>query len=182
MAQINWQTIFENVGGMAVFAGAIAWLARTLCAAIINRDLERVRTEFAKESWHFQRSWSEREKFFAGILTALYKLERTTLDGLDHFDGPNSDHDSSIDETEGFRRLMTERKAALEDIHAQMGAASVHLPDGDYAKLEKLFPALWNAAYDSLCTADFLRDSLELVVALRKEIRASAKRVLKIDE
>jgi hypothetical protein len=177
---MNWQNVIESVGGTAVAVAALAWLGRSLFTSVINRDLERARSEFAKESWHFQRSWTERERFFAGILTSLYKLEHSLSVSLDYFSRPGSEHDSSIDGSDGFQHLARDRSAALEDIHAQMGAASIHLPDRDYDKLEELFSALWNAGEDSVCTADFIRSSLQLVLKLRKEIRSSAKLALSV--
>jgi hypothetical protein len=68
-----------------VVAGLSAWIGGIVAGRIARKEAAR----FEREFWHFQRSWTEREKFFSSILTSLYKLERFTSSGLERFAEPD---------------------------------------------------------------------------------------------
>jgi len=183
---MNWRDIISNFGGTTIVATAIAavaaYLGRILIERMTNREIERVRTNFTNKAWHFQQSWTEQEKFFAGILTSLYKLERSLRSALDYFQEPGSEYNREIENSEHFKTLSAQGISATEEIHNQMGAASIHLPDDAYDELEKLFVSLWDVEEHSLCTADYLQRSLGLVIPLRTKIRSIAKRSLAIEQ
>jgi hypothetical protein len=143
-----------------------------------THDTEEIKNNLSGKNWLNQQQWAIREKYYLGLLAHLTKLRLSLVDREVRFDQPGSEYDNTIDETDHFKRLRHIGDEAHQAIRDLIGPAAVFLSEETIKQLEQLDRDYWNAAEDSVCTADYTTKARKLVDAAQAAVLAEAKKDL----
>lgn len=125
-----------------------------------TRDTEEIKSALSNTAWISQQSWTMRERLYSELVTNLALLKLSIEDRKEYFDQPGSEHNSSIDETDHFKRLRQQGAEAFGKLRNQIGPASIFLSKQTITALESLVRSEWHASVDALCSADYLETFL----------------------
>ena len=120
---------------------------------------EGIKAELAKGSWLHQQEWYLKEKYYSGVLDALYRFKRSLSAQLDHYMEPGSEHhDATINEREHFKRQDKLGNEALQDLQRLHGPAEIVISKRAIEALETFYSADWHASNFSVCNKEYLSD------------------------
>ena len=120
---------------------------------------EEIKTEMAKGSWLHQQEWHLKEKYYSGVLDALYRFKQSLSARLDHYMEPGSEHhDASINQSERFKRQGKLGSEALQDLQRLHGPAEIVISARAIEALDKFYSADWHASNFSACNEEYLSD------------------------
>lgn len=120
---------------------------------------EGIKADMAKGSWLHQQEWHLKEKYYSGVLDALYRFKQSLSARLDHYIEPGSEHhDATINESEHFKRQGRLGSEALQDLQRLHGPAEIVISARAIEALEKFYSADWHASNFSACNEEYLGD------------------------
>lgn len=143
---------------------------------------ESIKVELSSRHWLNQQQWSIREKHYADLLAHLAKLRLSLQDQDSYYMRPGSAYDSSISENKHFKELSRIGYESLCAIREQVGPASVFLSDKTIETLEVLVREHGNLAESSICTAEYVSSTLDVVNAAYSAVLAEARNELARDK
>lgn len=143
-----------------------------------TQDTEEIKATLSRRGWLTQQQWAIREQHYMSLLSHLTKLELSLEDRSTYYMEPGSEHDEARSESEHFKRMELVGNASYQAIRELIGPASVFLSVKAIKSLEKLVRNHWGIAEFSICTADYVSESLKLVAAANTAVLAEARNEL----
>ena len=113
-----------------------------------------------------------------GLLSHLMKLKLSLEDRSSYYMEPGSEHDETRSKGEHFQKLAHVGHESYQAIRELIGPASVFLSGKAIESLEKLVRDHWSVAEFSVCTAEYVTESLKLVEAAQSAVLSEAKNEL----
>jgi hypothetical protein len=143
-----------------------------------THDTEEIKATLSRKSWLTQQQWAIREHHYMSLLAHLSKLKLSLQDRDAYYMEPGSEHNTAISQNERFQELGRVGHASYQAIRELIGPASVFLSANAIDSLEQLVRDHWDAAEFSMCTADYVSTTLELVNVAQSTILAEARNEL----
>lgn len=141
---------------------------------------ESVKVELATGGWVHQQEWHLKEKYYSGLLDALYRLKQSVAARLDHYMEPGSEYrDQEVGQSEHFKRQLVLSGNAFDDLHRLHGPAEMVLSVRAVAVLEKFYGAEWNAENFSVCNKEYLDEVYEAVKEAHRVVLEEARAELR---
>lgn len=120
---------------------------------------EGIKAEMAKGSWLHQQEWHLKEKYYSGVIDALYRFKQSLSARLDHYIEPGSEHhDATINQSEHFKHQGKLGSEALQDLQRLHGPAEIVISARAIDALKKFYSADWHASNFSVCNEEYLSD------------------------
>lgn len=125
--------------------------------------------------------WSEREKYYYGLLDALGKWKDSVTDRKDYYMEPGSEYrDATITVIPRFKALTTREAEAFNSLRDQLNVARIFLSEKSVTLLDGLLSDHWLICeMDALCTKDYLEKTEEVVSNAYSSLLLDAKLDLK---
>lgn len=127
------------------------------------------------KSWAKQQRWANRERHYSDILSTLTKLKISLQVRASCYLEPGSEHDNTIPKSAHFQGVSRKGNDAYQQLQELVGPASVFLSNEAIVSLEKLIREHWEKGEYSMCTAEFVRESLKLTETTLEVVLAQAK-------
>ncbi|MCK4631789.1 MAG: hypothetical protein KAT79_00895 [candidate division Zixibacteria bacterium] len=70
---MEWLKILENLGVFALLAAGVAWLARALFSQMLNRDLERFKSDLEKDAIQYKIRYERLQTERVDVIKEVYK-------------------------------------------------------------------------------------------------------------
>jgi len=120
-------------------------------------ETESIKLELAKGSWLHQQSWHLKEKYYSGLLEAMYKLRHSVSVRLDYYMESGSEHDDArINESDHYRKLAKNGAEAIQKIQELNGPAEMVISNRSIDALNRFYSADWHAENFSICNKEYL--------------------------
>jgi len=143
-------------------------------------ETESIKSELAKGSWLHQQSWNLKEKYYSGLLEALYRLRHSVSVRLDHYNEQGSEHDDArINESDHYIKHAKSGVETLQKIQELHGPAEMVISDRSIEALNKFYSAGWHAENFSSCNKEYLVEVFVSVDETYKVILEEAQIALK---
>ena len=137
---------------------------------------ESIKVDLAKGNWLHQQSWYLKEKYYSGILEALYLLKLSLSARLDHYMEPGSQYrDNEIDESLHFKEQANIGFEALKKLQLLHGPAEMVISIQATKALKEFYSAHWHADNFSACNNEFLDAAYVSVEKTHKAVLEEAR-------
>ncbi len=137
---------------------------------------ESIKIDLAKGSWLHQQGWHLKEKYYSGLLEALYRLKVSLSARLDHYMEPGSEyHDEQVNESAHYKSQSQIGLEALQKIQQLHGPAEMVVSDRAIEALNKFYSADWHASNFSACNQEYLEEAYDSVNEAHKVILEEAR-------
>ena len=144
----------ENLATKEDFESLLEQVKKTTTAT------ENIKIDLAKGNWLHQRRWYLKEKYYSGLLAALYKLKYSLSDRLDHYMEPGSEYrDGQINESSHYKNQIKIGFEALQEMQKLHGPAEMVVSDRAIQALNKFYSADWHARNFSVCNKEYLDEA-----------------------
>ena len=143
-----------------------------------TQDTEEIKITLSRKNWLTQQQWGIREQHYMNLLTHLTKLKLSLQDRDSYYIEPGSEQDSYRSEGKHFQELAQIGHESYQKIRELIGPASVFLSGKTIESLEQLVHEHWSVAEFSICTAEYVSESLKLVEAAQSAVLAEARNEL----
>ncbi len=139
-------------------------------------ETEGIKVELAKGTWLHQQRWNLKEKYYSGLLNALFILKQSLIDRLDYYIEPGSEYkDNEISKSDQFKALGELGYTAVKKIKELHSPAEIVISDRAIEALEMFYNEKWEASEFSACNNDYLKDMYQSVKKVHKIMLEEAR-------
>ncbi|WP_139056981.1 hypothetical protein [Halopseudomonas pachastrellae] len=104
-----------------------------------------------------QQQWMLRERYYIGLLNALYTLKDTVEHMQAWYMEPGSEHrDGDINQSEGYVKLRSSAWKSFSDIKELHGPAELVVSGNAVIALKEFYSIHWEASEFSACNAEWI--------------------------
>ncbi|HDL7734748.1 hypothetical protein [Yersinia enterocolitica] len=144
-----------------------------------TRDTEEIKLALANNNWVDQQHWSIREKYYNQLITHLSNWRAALSDRNSYYMTPGSEHDSSIEDSEGYRKLVERCSESRKEVKGLIGPTLIFLSEETIEALNKLFGDIWMIEETVVSESDIAMDKFKLIDSTRNIILDEARRELR---
>lgn len=148
-----------------------------------TKETEGIKIELAKGNWLHQQSWILKEKYYSGLLEALYNFQSSLSARLGWYEHPGSEYrDEEIEKKEHYinqSRIGSEAYNKIQQLH---GPAEMVISQRAIEALENFYSLEWHGSNSSVCNKDYLMGTHALVEETRRIILEEARSELSNDK
>ena len=139
-------------------------------------ETESIKINLAQGNWLHQQSWYLKEKYYTGLLEALYNLKLSLSARLDHYIEPDSQYrDAQINENPHFTKQINIGVEALQKLQQLLGPAEMVVSDRTIQALKDFYSTDWHASNFSACNKEYLDDVYASVEEAHKTVLEEAR-------
>lgn len=139
-------------------------------------ETENIKINLAQGNWLHQQSWSLKEKYYTGLLEALYNLKLSLSARLDHYMEPDSQYrDEQINKSLHYKEQINIGTEALQKLHQLHGPSEMVVSDKTIQALKDFYSADWHASNFSACNKEYLDDVYASVEKAHKTVLEEAR-------
>ena len=164
----------ENLATKEDYESLLVQLKKT------TAETEGIKVELAKGTWLHQQRWNLKEKYYSGLLDALYTLKLSFSVRLDRYIEQGSEYrDNEIMKSEYFKSQLKIGTEALDRIQQLHGPAQMVISKRAIEALERFYSSDWNASNFSACNKEYLDEVYESVEEAHKIMLEEARSELR---
>lgn len=144
-----------------------------------TRDTEEIKLTLANNNWVDQQHWSIREKYYNQLITHLSNWRAALSERNFCYLNPGSEHDMSIENGEGYRKLVERCFESKKEVKELIGPTLIFLSEETIEALNKLFGDIWVIDETVTSESDIAMDKFKLIDSTRNIILDEARRELR---